>query len=261
MTIIDRNGQHTDSEEPSAPHRRPPRSLRRRPSRSAPAGRFEPGRVAESHHRNPAWLIAGVLLVVLSALGGVLLFTANDDRIEVVLAATDLAAGEPVERSDLRIARVALDADVARIDPDAAGDLIGQQPVGRIPAGTMLSRGMFADELSLGADEVVVGAALDPGEAPLSGLQVGSAVELLTINLGDPTAAPPAASPDQQAPAPATSEGIVATPIGTGTVWAVEPIATGQLWVSMRLDRDVGLRASLSSAQDSLRIVLVGGAG
>jgi hypothetical protein len=52
----------------------------------------------------------------------------------------------------------------------------------------------------------------------------------------------------------------VSTSIGSGTVWAVEPIATGQLWVSVRVDREVGLAASLASAQDALRVVLVGSA-
>ena len=45
---------------------------------------------------------------------------------------------------------------------------------------------MFADELPLDAGEVVVGAALDPGEAPLSGLEIGTPVELLNVVAGDP---------------------------------------------------------------------------
>ena len=62
-----------------------------------------------------------------------------------------------------------------------AAELIGRIPVGRVPAGAVLAPGMFADEVALGADEMVVGAALDPGEAPLSGLQVGAPVELLAL--------------------------------------------------------------------------------
>jgi len=210
------------------------------------------GRVAQPRQRNPTWLIAGALLVVLSALGGVLLFSASDDRIEVLVAAADLQPGEPVEHADLRIARVAVDAGMATIEPDGAAELVGRQPIGRVPAGTLLSAGMFAEELPLAADEVVIGAALDPGEAPLSSLQVGAGVELITLDVGDPA--------DGEEPVNRGRAAVI-TPLGTGTIWAVEPIATGQLWVSVRVDREVGLQASLASARDALRLVLIGGAG
>ena len=227
----------------------------------APAARFEPGRVAEPRPRNPIWLVAGVLLVVVSALGGVLLFSSTDDRMDVVVAATEILPGQPVERADLRVARVAVDDGIATVTPEAAANLVGQQAIGRVPAGTLLSPGMFADELPLKPGEVVFGAALDPGEAPLSGLQIGTPVELLNVVAADPSSpVPPPVGGEGEAAAPASDGRVVSIPIGPGIVWAVEPIATGQLWVSIRVDREVGLEASLASAQDSLRIVLVGSA-
>jgi hypothetical protein len=249
VTDHDPHGAGADDGAAPAPSGRP---SRRTPA--APAARFEPGRVAETRHRNPTWLLAGVLLVLLSALGGVLLFSSNDDRSEVLVAAADLEPGQPLERSDLRIQRVALDGGIASIDPSDAPELIGRITVGQVPAGTMLAPGMFAADAALGADEMVVGAALDPGEAPLSGMQVGAPVELLVLDV--PDAGQAATTPDAAAPS-----GPTATSIGTGTVWAVEPIATGQIWVSMRVDRQVGLDASLAAAQDALRVVLVGAVG
>jgi Flp pilus assembly protein CpaB len=118
-----------------------------------------------------------VLLVLLCALGGVLLFSRADHRTEVLVAAGDLEAGEPITRGDLRIERITVDGDIRSLSPADAGALVGLLPVGRIPAGTLLARGMFADEVPLAADEIVFGAALDPGEAPLSGVQVGAPVE------------------------------------------------------------------------------------
>ena len=232
----------TDDEPDIAPDVGAPK----RPRRSAPAARFEPGKVAETRHRNPTWLVAGVLLVVLSALGGVLLFTSNDDRTDVLVAAAELQPGRPVGRSDLRIGRVAAGDDVASMSPDEAADVVGRFPVGRVPAGTMLTPGMFASEVPLGPDEMVFGAALDPGEAPLSGLEVGAPVELLEVAAADP------AAPEVE---------VAAASLGSGTVWAVESIATGQLWVSLRVPRDVGVAASLASAADTLRVVLIGGTG
>ena len=217
-----------------------------RHSPAAPAARFEPGKIAETRHRNPTWLIAGVLLVLVSALGGVLLFTSNDDRADVLVAAAELQPGRAVERGDLRIGSVATGDGVASMAAADASEIIGRFPIGRIPAGTMLTPGMFASEVPLGPDEMVLGAALDPGEAPLSGLEVGAPVELLSIAPADP------ARPEVD---------VAAAALGTGTVWAVESIATGQLWVSMRVPRDVGVAASLASASDTLRVVLIGGAG
>ena len=252
-TLTDHDEQGTGPEDRQAPAPAG-RSLRRRTAAAAPAARFDPGRVAEPRHRNPTWLIAGILLVVLSALGGVLLFSSTDDRSEVLVAADDLEPGRPIERSDLRIERVAVDGGIASVDPADAAELIGRIPVGRVPAGAVLAPGMFADEVTLGADEMVVGAALDPGEAPLSGLQIGSPVELLALVPADAPATSDGAGP-------AAGEARAAVSLGTGTVWAVEPVATGQLWVSMRVDRGVGLAASQASAADTLRVVLVGAAG
>jgi hypothetical protein len=246
MTVTDRPASKANPATPRTVHGRKPR-LRRRTAAPAPAARFDPGRVAETRHRNPAWLLAGVLLVVLCGLGGVLLFSSADDRTEALVAARDLEAGQPVGRGDLSIARVAVDGGIGSLSPAAVDSLLGQLPVGRIPAGTLLASGMFADELPLGANEVVFGAALDPGEAPLSGVQVGAPVDLLDVPKPAPAATEhPAASAE-------------ATVIGSGTVWAVEQLASGQLWISMRVPRDVGLAASRSSQSDTLRVVLVGG--
>jgi hypothetical protein len=224
----------------------PPKARARRRPAPGPVARFEPGKVAETRHRNPTWMVAGLLLVLVSTLAGVLLFTSSDSREDVLVAAADLQPGRPVGRDDLRVGRVAADDGVASMPPADAADLVGRFPIGRIPEGTMLTAAMFASEVPLAADEMVFGAALDPGEAPLSGLEAGAPIELLSISAADP------ARPEAE---------VAATSIGTGTVWAVEPIATGQLWVSMRVPRDVGVGASLASASDTLRVVLIGGAG
>ena len=128
-TLTDHDEQGTGPEDRRAPAPAG-RSLRRRTAAAAPAARFDPGRVAEPRHRNPTWLIAGILLVLLSALGGVLLFSSNDDRSEVLVAADDLEPGQPIERSDLRIERVAIDGGIASVDPADAAELIGRIPSG-----------------------------------------------------------------------------------------------------------------------------------
>ncbi len=113
---------------------------------------------------------------------------------------------------------------------------------------------MFADDVPLAPNEIVFGAALDPGEAPLSGVQVGAPVELLDVPKASPSPPEPTGPADADA-----GVGAGAVSIGSGTVWAVEPLATGQLWISMRVPRAVGLTASEAAQLDTLRVVLIGG--
>ena len=117
----------------------------------------------------------------------------------------------------------------------------------------MLAPGMFADDVALGPDEMVVGAALDPGEAPLSGLQVGAPVELLALE-------PVAAAADDGACRRGAGRSAV-TSLGTGTVWAVEPSPPASCGCRCGSTGDVGLAASQAAAADTLRVVLVGAAG
>lgn len=246
MTVTDHDETSPrPAEVPAAPARRG-RTARRTRTPAGPAARFDPGRVADARHRNPTWIIAGILLVILSALGGVLLFTSSDDRTDVLVAATDLEPGTALTAADLRIERVAVDAGVRSIPATGADALVGQHSTGRIPAGTMLAPAMFVADVPLGPDEVVVGASLDPGEAPLAQLEVGDSVELLDVTVTGPGE---------------TGGPEVATSLGTGTVWAVEPVATGQLWLSVRVARSVGMAVSVASATDRLRVALVGGGG
>lgn len=209
-----------------------------------PLARFTPGRVATARHRNLAWLLGGILLVLVCALGGVLLVTSSDDRVDAVVAARDLEPGAPVARDDLRVVRVGVDADVSTVTPVEAGELIGKSPLGRVPAGAVLSAGMFSSSSPLGDGEVVFGAALDPGEAPLSEVEQGTEVRLLLT-------APTKAGDDLA--------DVTATVLGDGTVWASETLGTGQLWLTIRADESVALDAAQASRDDSLRVVLAGG--
>ena len=226
MTVTDRRARALAPAPPAAPPR-PARAapVGARPPASSPAGLPRRG-TATRPGSSPASSSS-----CSSALGGVLLFTSNDDRTDVLVAAADLQPGPPVERGDLRIERVAVDDDVP---VDAAGRCrrtwSAGYPVGRGPGRHDAGAGRCSPTRSRSAaDEVVFGAALDPGEAPLSGLEVGASVELLDVAAADPA----------RRRSRAVARRVAS---GRGTVWAVEPIATGQLWVSLRVPRDVGAR-------------------
>lgn len=229
---------------------KPRRGRRRSPADMGPVARFEPGRVAEARHRNPGWLLGGILLVLLSALGGVLLFSSRDDRREALVSTRDLAAGEVLGRADLRIERVALDGRVDSVDAATLGQLVGQRAVGPVPRDALVHPGMFSPDPPLGPDEMDIGAALDPGEFPQSNIPIGSLVELLVSDVVEP--AGDSAGGDRP------STGAQARSIGTGVVTAVEERATGQLLVTVRVTRDVGLVAVQANRDDALHIASIG---
>lgn len=216
-------------------------------SRRAPVtGRVEFGRVGEARHRNPGWLLAGVLLVLVSAIGGVLLFASADDRKGVLVAAADIETGQPVQRSHLRVVQLSAATGVATLGTADASALVGQIPIGRIPAGTVLNPSMFAASSPLGPGEMVFGAALDPGEAPAATVAVGAAVRLLAAPRAIAGAGRAAGTPPP------------ADVIGDGVVWGHEALGSGKIWLSVRTTVEVGLVASKAAQDDELRVVIVG---
>jgi hypothetical protein len=184
---------------------------------------------------------------LVSAIGGVLLFASADDRHAVLVAAADIEVGQPVQRSHLRVVQMSSAAGAATLGAADAAELIGQIPLGRVPAGTVLNRSMFDTASPLDPGEMVFGAALDPGEAPLSSVVVGTAVRLLATPRAiagasrDATAAPPAA-----------------VVIGDGVIWDHEALGSGKVWLSVRTSVDVGLVASKAAQDDELRVVIIG---
>jgi len=231
---------------------------RRRPGPAAP--RVPAGRVAEPRHHNPAWLLGGILLVVMSALGGVLLFSARDDRVEVLVAARALSMGEIIERQDLRIERIAVDGALATVGPAEVDDLVGQYVVAGIPDGTLVNRSMFASGSALGPDEMEVGAALDPGEFPQSELPIGATVDLLVTNVSEPGSAVTTGPTPDPVGADASDER-AAESIGTGIVTRSEERASGQVLVTVRVTTDVGLLVTQAATEDRLRIAILRGDG
>lgn len=221
----------------------PPGSERSPPK---PVARFTPGKVASTRQRNVGWLLGGVLVVLVCALAGVLLVTATDERVDVVVAAADIERGSAVERSDLRVVRVQVGSAVATVSPTAAAELIGRVPLGQIPEGSLLVAEMFSETEALGSGEVVVGAALDPGEAPTSTIEPGTVVKLLYS---------PETPAGEQLSAPSSLV------LGSGTVWASETLGTGQIWLTVRVEESVGLAVSQASQDEALRVVLAGDGG
>lgn len=103
-------------------------------------------------------MLAGLLLVVLSLAGGLLLWRGATETTPILVAARDIAPGHVIERDDLRISEARLDGSLASMaltenELDAA---VGRTASTTIHAGEMLVAPDLASGPVLGADEVAV---------------------------------------------------------------------------------------------------------
>ena len=103
-------------------------------------------------------MLTGILLVVVSLAGGLLLWRSATDTTPILIAARDLPPGHVIQRDDLTIGEARLDGSLASLalteaDLDAA---VGRTTSTSIHAGEMVVHPDFAAGPVLGADEVAV---------------------------------------------------------------------------------------------------------
>lgn len=144
-------------------------------------------RLPTSGWRDPR-LVAGVLVVALSVLGGAVLFARADDTTVVWAVRRALPVGATVAAGDLEVRRVGLEA----VDLGRYLRATGDGPVGRVlqrelGAGELLPAGALAD------DDIEVGVrvplAVAVADLP-SSVQVGTGVDVWVTGRDEGTAAP-----------------------------------------------------------------------
>jgi hypothetical protein len=181
-------------------------------------------------------LAVGVLLVVGAALGGVLLYLQADRKEPVAAFASPVAAGEVIERADLRVVYVSHDEGVLTMTPTAAATVVGRRAVRDVARGALVTPDVVSDGSSLAAGEGVVGVAVAASAVPSSTLSAGDVVNVVVAGEAGEAGA-------------VVVEGAV--------VHAVEDLDTGGLVVSLRTSIANADRIAGSDAS-KLRLVLVG---
>jgi hypothetical protein len=112
-----------------------------------------------------AWVFAGLYLSV-------------GDRREVLVMARDVDAREVVERRDLRVVRVSVDAGVDVVAAEDLDQVVGRPARTGLLTGALLSEAQLEDRGDDGVDpgEAVVSVLLGPGDAPALALEPGAPV-------------------------------------------------------------------------------------
>jgi hypothetical protein len=140
----------------------------------------------------------GALLALLGAWAGMILVATAGGREEMLALAADVGRGEPIERDDLKVVRVAADTGVATVPAGDMDEIVGKLAATDLPSGSLLSRDqvLAEGERVVTTDEAVVGARLGPGAAPRGEVAPGTWV-LVVVD-------PPAADGEGAAPTEVT---------------------------------------------------------
>ncbi|MBB1495453.1 flagella basal body P-ring formation protein FlgA [Propioniciclava sp. MC1595] len=124
-------------------------------------------------------MIASVAALLLSALGGVWLWTAATSSVEVVVARAAVPRGAVIDAGDLMVARVSLDPAVASIPASEVSTVVGQRAALDISAGGLLTPDAIASETVPAKGETVVGLSLVDGMLPAIPLKTGDDVRVV----------------------------------------------------------------------------------
>ncbi|MEP6296170.1 MAG: SAF domain-containing protein, partial [Ilumatobacter sp.] len=132
--------------------------------------------------RNTTWIAAGLVLVVVAGIAASSLWRGLSDRVEVLVAADLIEAGQVITEADLTTASIAADENVRAISPDELSTLIGQVATGPIGAGSIVVPAQFVADVTGDEPTVILGAALQPGQYPIVGLLPGDRVRIIEVS-------------------------------------------------------------------------------
>jgi hypothetical protein len=204
--------------------------------------------VSPRRRRTPE-LVVGVLFVVGSILGVLVLVTSGRDRTPVLALAGDVARGQVITEADLSTVYVGSDASIAHVSADAAGDLVGQAALTDLAAGAVVTPEQFAAPAAvLEPGDAAVGLSLEAGQLPSLRLAPGDRVSVVA---GGGLAG--------------GAEAEATRVVEAGEVVSVEELGDGtaggqpRWWVSIRAGEDEATRvAEALAAEARVQLVLVG---
>ena len=192
--------------------------------------------------RNTLWIIAGVVLVVISGLAAATIARSLSNRVDVLVASRTIAEGEVINDADLRTESIAA-TGVRAISPSERVDLVGQVATGPIGEGSIVHPSQFIEGNAEDQPQVIVGAALDPGQYPLVGLRPGDVVKVIEVSGPNAAFTDTASGPRE---------------ITEGTVVEVNRLVRADTFlVSIRVNEAIATPISERAQQGRIRLALI----
>ena len=191
-------------------------------------------------------LVVGVALMVGFALAAVLWHMSSTDKQAALALDRPVSRGHVIEASDLRVVYLASDDPIAHLGRTDAGSVTGRVALTDLPVGTLLTAGSVAPRVTIGADEGVVGLALEPGQVPAIELLPGDLVNVI-------------AGPAEGGGAAETVGGQTSVLASRAAVYAIDDLGTqGRRVVSIKLPEADANRVAAAAERGPVRLVLVG---
>lgn len=146
-------------------------------------------RTAAGLRRVDLRVVIGLLLVLAGVLGTAGVVRRTGARTPVLVVARPVAAGTPIEATDLRVAEIGLAPGVAAVPVGERDRVVGKVPTAALATGQVLSPDLLVDTPALEAGEVAVSVGIAPDHAVGGALHPGDRVKVLaTSNVGRPDA-------------------------------------------------------------------------
>ncbi len=196
---------------------------------------------ARTRDRNTPWIVFGLLLATLGGLGAFLVATTLADRVDVLVAARDIEAGEPITAADLSTVAISGGDGARAIAASRKPALVGSASTTDVSTGAILHPDQIVaiDEL---ARRVIVGAALGPGEYPTAALVPGQVVQVISVS-GETSFRNNEEAYDV---------------LGRATVVSIKALVrTDELLVSMRVEQRLAPLISERAQQRLIRLAIV----
>ena len=135
----------------------------------------------QQKQRRNGLLLAGLVLVLGAGFGFWFILQSIDQRAEYLIAARTIERWEVVNASDFAVVEAHV-GEASALTVDQSGAVLGKWASGRIPAGTIITAGLFETPPLSGSDEsdrVLIQVSLPSGDAPFGTLDTGDTVALI----------------------------------------------------------------------------------
>ncbi|MGE0138510.1 MAG: SAF domain-containing protein [Ilumatobacteraceae bacterium] len=190
-------------------------------------------------------IAAGVLVILVFALGALWWQASTTQRTEVLAVRASVERGHVMTVNDLQLVGIDSDDNLAVLRESDAAAIVGRVARTDLAAGALVTRELFSTSSLIGSGEGVVGLSLEAGQFPSLRMATGDVVSVvLTPSASDPRGF------DAASPANVL--------VARATVVEVEAVGVqGRLFVAVQVGEADAARVAAAASANRVRLIQV----